>query len=304
MTRQPRVSIGLPVFNAEKYLQQALDSILCQTYEDFKLIISDNASTDRTQEMCLDYTAKDQRVSYYRNEKNLGASPNYNRVFHLSNSEFFKWAAYDDRIAPDFLIRCMEVMDQNPGVVLCFPRVKIIDQNGAYQENYIPEPETVGIEVHKRFRNLLLYPHLSTQFYGLMRSSVLGKTSLLGNFPSSDEVFLMELGFQGEFYEIPDSLFLLRKHPEQSTEGAYQVQRSRTVWFDTSLKGKILLPKWIYFFACLRAIRSSRLNMIKRVYCYRQLVKWVVVPSHIRAMGKDGLIAANQLIRSLGKPAV
>ncbi|MGE5221505.1 MAG: glycosyltransferase family 2 protein [Omnitrophica WOR_2 bacterium] len=300
----PCVSVGFPVFNGEKYLEPALDSIITQTFTDFELIISDNASTDRTQAICMEYAARDPRIRYYRNDRNLGAAPNFNKVVKLSSGKYFKWAAYDDLIAPDFLMRCVEVMDQHPEVVLCFPRVKIIDQNGAYQENYIPEPETVGVEVQKRFRNLLLYPHLSTQFYGLIRSSVLKKTSLLGNFPSSDEVFLIELGFQGDFYEVPDYLFLLRKHSEQSTEGSYQVQRARTVWFDTSWKGKIVLPKWIYFFTSMRAIRSSRLNTIKRVYCYRQMLKWVIVPSHFRAMGKDGLIAANQFIRSIGRPVV
>ena len=298
---QPRISIGLPIYNAEKYLRQALDSILAQTYTDFKLIISDNASTDSTEQICREYADRDARIAYYRNEKNLGASPNYNRVFHLSTSEYFKWAAYDDLIEPEFLAKCVEVMDQHPDAVLAFPRVKIIDQNGDLVENYIPEPDTARVEVHKRFRNLLLYPHLSTQFYGLLRTDLLRKTSLHGNFPSSDEVLLIELGFQGEFYEIPENLFLLRKHPEQSTEGIYKVQRARSVWFDTSLKGKVLLPKWIYFFACLHAVQHAKISLAQRMFCYRQLVRWVFIPAHFRAMGKDGLLAAGQLIRRLAK---
>ena len=100
--RKSRVSIGMPVFNGEKYLRESIESILDQTYQNFELIISDNASTDRTQEICLEYARKDNRISYYRNDKNLGGPRNYNRVFELSSAEYFKWAAYDDVLAPEF----------------------------------------------------------------------------------------------------------------------------------------------------------------------------------------------------------
>ena len=100
---EPRVSIGMPVYNGEKYLEEAIQSILAQTYSDFELVISDNASTDKTQEICLEYAARDSRVRYHRNEKNLGAAPNYNRTFELSTGQYFKWADYDDLLAEEFL---------------------------------------------------------------------------------------------------------------------------------------------------------------------------------------------------------
>jgi glycosyltransferase involved in cell wall biosynthesis len=100
----PRVSIGLPVFNGEKYLAEALDSILSQTYRDFKLIISDNASTDRTEQICREYAAKDRRIRYYRNEKNIGAPKNFNRVFELSSGKYFRWDAFTHPSAkPNYL---------------------------------------------------------------------------------------------------------------------------------------------------------------------------------------------------------
>ena len=82
---KPRVSIGLPVFNAERYLAEALDSFLNQTFTDFELIISDNASTDQTQTICRDYMARDQRIRYFRNEKNQGSIYNHNRVLAMDN---------------------------------------------------------------------------------------------------------------------------------------------------------------------------------------------------------------------------
>lgn len=133
---QPRLSIGLPVFNGDKFLNKAIDSLLAQTFEDFELIISDNASTDKTEEICRTYAEKDQRIRYYRNEKNIGCARNFNRVFKLSSAEYFKWAAHDDLHAPNFLMKCVEVLDQNPSVILCHSQVYIIDEYGKFLQNY------------------------------------------------------------------------------------------------------------------------------------------------------------------------
>src|SRR5215469_16516475 len=113
----PRVSIGLPVWNGEKYIRSAVDSILRQDYTDFELIISDNASTDATQDICREYAAKDPRIRYYRNEKNIGASANFNRLVELARGELFKWATHDDIHMPGFLGRCIEIIDQAPSTV-------------------------------------------------------------------------------------------------------------------------------------------------------------------------------------------
>jgi glycosyltransferase involved in cell wall biosynthesis len=296
---KPRVSIGLPVFNGENYLSEALDSILAQTYSDFELIISDNASTDRTPEICKAYAARDPRIRYYRNAKNLGASPNFNRVFELSSGEYFKWAAYDDLIAPDFLLQCVVALDQNPAVVLCYPRAKLIDERGIFLANYDPKPNTCSSKPQERFRNLILAPHMALQVFGLMRASILKRTALIGNYPSSDEVLLAELALLGPFYELPERLFFNRIHPEQSIRGALSVQRARVVWFDAAKKGKVVLCHWRYFFECLRVIRRSPLSGYERTYCYVQMGRWLLVPSHFRAMGKDLIIAFNQILRSL-----
>ena len=96
MSKPPRISIGMPVYNGEQFLAGALDSVLTQDFEDFELIISDNASEDGTQKICLDYAARDRRIRYYRNEMNIGGSRNHSRVFELSAAEYFKWAHYDD----------------------------------------------------------------------------------------------------------------------------------------------------------------------------------------------------------------
>jgi glycosyltransferase involved in cell wall biosynthesis len=294
---EPRVSIGLPVYNAEKYLEQAINAILAQTYSDFELIISDNASTDCTREICLSYVAKDPRVRYFRNEKNLGVAPNFNRVFTLAKGEYFKWAAHDDIIAPDFLSKCLESLDNYPKVVLCYSRSKIIDENGEFVVNYDPGPDTSSKKPNERFRNLILHPEYAVQQMGVIRSKILRKTVLHASFPSSDEVLLAQLSLLGEFYEIPDRLFFYRIYPEQSTQ-AMKTQRERVPFFDTSLIGKVILPKWLYFNTCLKVIHDTPINIYERVYCYLVMVRWLMVPAHIKAMGKDVLIAIRKLLIS------
>jgi glycosyltransferase involved in cell wall biosynthesis len=290
-TIKPRVSIGLPVFNGEKYLDQAIVSLLNQTYANFELIISDNASTDRTQEICMAYAAIEPRIRYFRNEVNIGAAPNFNRVFILSESEYFKWAPYDDMIDPDFLSRCVEILDLKPDVVLCYSRAKIIDDVGDFVVDYNPGPKTCSLNPHKRFHNLILHPEYAIQQMGLIRTEALQKTELHRSFPSSDEVLLAELALIGQFYEITERLYLYRRHTGQATQGT---QRSRVLVFDTSLQGKIVLPKWLYLIACLKVIKKASPNSDIQFRCYADMLIWLLNPPNIRALGKDILLACRQ----------
>jgi glycosyltransferase involved in cell wall biosynthesis len=292
----PRVSIGIPVYNGEKYLEQALESILAQTFTDFEIIISDNASTDRTQEICQAFQLRDERIQYCRSERNLGAAPNFNRAFELSTGEFFKWAAYDDFISPDFLLKCVEVLDSDHDAVLCYPRVNLVNEHGDIINTYNPEPDTNSPSPHERFRNLMFTANLWIYTFGLIRADVIKKSSMHGSYPSSDEVFVSELALQGRFHEIPERLFNLRIHPEQSTRGENRVERRRVSWFDTSLAGKIVLPKWLYFLGCLRAIKNASITNQERFLCYLQMGRWLLIPAHFRAMGKDLLLAGRSIL--------
>ncbi len=293
---RPRVCIGMPVYNAERYLEEALDSILAQTYADFTLVIVDNASTDRTPEICKAYVANDSRIQYYRNERNLGAAPNFNRTFTLSTGIYFKWAAHDDLIAPEFLERCVEVLDHDPNVVLCYPRVKMIDEYGQSIGDYDPLPDTSSSRPHERFRNLVLAPDLAVQQMGLIRRSALEKTMLHGSYPSSDEVLLAELALCGRFYELPERLLIFRYHTGQIARTTKQ--RERVAFYDTSRGNKISLPKWDYLRGCLRAINSSPVGLKTKAYCLRYVLRWTMVPAHMRALGKDVILAVAKIGKS------
>ena len=209
---EPLVSIGLPVYNAEKYLEEALESILDQTYKHFELIVSDNASNDRTQDICLKYAQKDSRVRYYRNETNLGAAPNHNHVFELAKGKYFKWAGYDDKIAPDFLSKCVEVLEKNLDIVLCMPQTDLIDENGQHIGGFNYNVDADISSPQMRFKNLMLKNKYGSFIYGLMRLDSVSKTSLHGSYPSSDLVFIAELALYGRYYVMPEVVFYRRYH--------------------------------------------------------------------------------------------
>ncbi len=269
------VSIGLPVFNGERYIKYALDSILAQTYTDFEVIISDNASTDRTREICRHYQALDRRIKYFRNKKNLGAAKNFNRVFHLSSGEYFKWAAHDDMMAPDFLANCVAVLNREPSVVLCYARGRIIDESGKIRGSL--RANAVHVDSPKpqdRFRDLVIDDMSCFEVFGLIRTKALEKTHLISSFIASDRVLRAELGLIGKFHEIPDYLFFSRDHPERSIR-AMPAHHLRAAWFDPDIPDKRVFPHWKILIEYARCVKRVPLSPYKRRCCYLHLVRWV-----------------------------
>ena len=115
----PLVSVGVPVFNGEAFLEDAIRSVLAQTLDDLELILCDNASNDRTAEICRDYEGRDPRVRYFRNPRNLGAAANYNLAFSHARGRYFKWLAHDDRMLPSFLAKTRRILEERADALLC-----------------------------------------------------------------------------------------------------------------------------------------------------------------------------------------
>ncbi|HYB40791.1 MAG TPA: glycosyltransferase family A protein, partial [Candidatus Methylomirabilis sp.] len=150
--RPPRVSVGVPVFNGDRFLRAALDSILGQTFQDYEIIISDNASEDGTEEICRDYATRDPRVRYSRLSTNLGANPNFNRVVELSRGTYFKLANADDLCNPDLLARCVAVLDGQREVVLCYGQTTLIGEDGVVLGDYNDNLDLPFESAGQRFR--------------------------------------------------------------------------------------------------------------------------------------------------------
>lgn len=293
---KPRVSIGLPVYNGENYLKDAIDSILSQTFTDFELIISDNASTDRTPDICQAYAVKDPRIRYYRIEQNQGAARNFNRVFELSLGGYFKWAAHDDIIASDYISKCVEVLDKDDSIVLCNSKVKFINNYGKIIEDYnISSDKTNSQKPQDRFGYLILFDHWCFDVFGLIRSEALRKTSLIKAYPGSDRALLVELGLIGRFYEIPQYLFFNRDHSERSIRALSDIY-SRAGWFDPSKDGKIVLPICRIFFEYLKSINRFSLGLYDMICCYGHMGNWLRFYS--KKMVKELLITIEYMFNS------
>lgn len=293
-TMMPRVSLGLPVYNGERFLTEVLESILAQTYDDFELIISNNASTDRTDEICRRYAAKDSRIRYVKNEVNVGAARNFCRVFELAKGEYFKWAACDDVCAPEYLAECVRVLDDNPSVVLCYPETKRIDEDGRFLRDYAPDLDIASPSPQRRFHSLLMRRHGCIEVFGLMRAEVLRKTPLIAGYYGSDRVLLGELSLHGPFHLIPRPLFFSRVHERQSFR-AFPSAQAFTAWFDPRKARSIVLPEWRYFVEYCAAIGRAPLAWPERAGCYRVMGQWL--RGHARPLAHEVPAAAKQFLR-------
>lgn len=271
MTSEPRISVGLPVYNAEKYLAQTIDCILAQDYLDFELVISDNASTDGTPNICRTYAALDPRIRYHRNEVNRGAAWNFNRVLELSRGEFYKWQAYDDLCRPTFLSSCLREFERGPGsAVLVYPIPQTIDEHGEPLESFVERSVAASdANPHRRLAAVLKNLTMASAFYGLIRLSELRKTRRLGRFIGADQVLLAELSMLGELREVPEVLFLRRVHPNISTY-ANRNARDLLRWLDTSSTHKrVLIPPMVWIgIELLFSVHYLGLSWLDTMRCY------------------------------------
>lgn len=193
-SQRPTVSIGLPVYNGENFLSAAIDSLLAQEFPDFELIISDNASSDRTRDICLDYTNRDSRIRYSRNEHNLGPHLNFLRTLELANGEFFMWAAHDDMWARDYVGRLLDGFQRAPNVLLVAGRMICVAENGAPTATPSMDAPPNHIVPASTLVEQLLAQQASIWFYGMYRrSEVVKLMELLKGVPlwGGDVLFLM-----------------------------------------------------------------------------------------------------------------
>jgi glycosyltransferase involved in cell wall biosynthesis len=264
----------MPVFNGKNYIEQAIISILEQTCSDFELIISDNASDDGTEDICRYYTGIDERVRYFRNDINIGAAKNFNRTVLLAKGEFFKWAAHDDMLAPDYLNSCLRVLEKDESLILCFPKTILVDDCGHTIGRYEVSMKNISSESPAvRFRDLVLINHWGIEIFGLFRKRVLDAGELLAGYPGSDRTFIAELSLIGRFYEIPEYLFFSRDHRERSTR--IGTIHSRAGWWDTKNSGQTVFPQWRLFLELAKCVNRVPLSGRERRACYLCLLRWL-----------------------------
>jgi glycosyltransferase involved in cell wall biosynthesis len=268
------LTIGVPVYNGERYIAQTLAGIQAQTFADFRVVIADNASTDRTGEIAREFVASDPRFHYVRRERNLGLVPNYNLLFQQTEGEFFAWHDGDDVTHPEFYAACLALLRGDPTASAATTEIMLIDSEG---RELGPDPESVrGDHPDRavRFLELASFDHYCQFTYGVYRRSLMARTRLmLPFFWSSDRLFLAELALQGPMLRDPRRLYYVRQHNERVTlggrakfyAGLAAPQRGTTLRYSRELR---------------RAVDHAALPPAERERVLRALRAWRLRNSH------------------------
>jgi glycosyltransferase involved in cell wall biosynthesis len=290
---QRRLSIGLPVFNGERFLSAAIQSALDGSFTDFELIISDNGSTDATEAISRSFADGDDRIRYVRNATNIGPAGNFNQVFRASSGEYFKWLAYDDLCGPDLLTRCIEVLDSDPSIVLCSGRYVEIDENGLPIGDQPYEIDLSSTKPHVRLGELMCTSRGHPMLFGVIRASTLRRTRLLAKYHGSDRALLAELTLHGPLREIPEVLWSSRDHPARSP----YVRTKAASW--EPRRGRSLPPHLASSVHLARVLATAPISRAERIRCSIKLVSCLARRSRelAPALGRELLDAARGAVR-------
>lgn len=228
LSATPPVSLGLPVFNGGAMLVQALDAVQAQTYADFELVVSDNASTDDTADVVRDYAARDKRIRYFRQPTNVGSGNNWTFVARQSRGTWLKWISANDDYAPRLIEETLEPMRHDRSVVLCYGRTRFIDLAGNKLDVYGGDFEALSDDPLDRYRVVRERLHLGTPVQaGLIRLDALRRCGYVGNYRDSDRVLIAGLALAGKFVLLQEVLFYRRwdKSVASALRGPLEVQR-------------------------------------------------------------------------------
>jgi glycosyltransferase involved in cell wall biosynthesis len=289
--RGPRLTVGLPVYNGENYLAESLDALLDQTYEDFELIISDNASTDSTPDICREYERRDSRVTWFRQPQNIGLAGNHNFVVDKGRGDLFKWGSHDDLYGRDLLERCVDALDAFPDVVLAHSWTAMIDGSGVITRKVEYSLATASARAPERFRSVL-FDVGGDDDGGVIRMDVLRRVARKNSYHHADHTIIAEIALYGRFFQVDDWLYLRRDHPERA-ERACSTMRSRCANMDPRRANRLRHPTvrlyGEYVWAYIDAVRRAPLYPAERRECYRYVAEWLTsraVPQRVSARSR------------------
>ncbi|MCC7363137.1 MAG: glycosyltransferase [Dehalococcoidia bacterium] len=271
----PSVTIGLPVYNGELFVAQAIESVLSQSFADWELVICDNASTDGTERICRAYAARDSRIRYVRNSTNLGAARNFRRALGEARGEYFKWLAADDYLAPAFLERAVAALEAHPGAVLAHADALFVDPSGVelYPSTALMELRTWPGDAVER-TELLVEMLIRTgmvamlTIFGLARTDALRAVRPMANYHGADWMIVAELATRGQFLVLPEQLVFYRRHERSSSTGDRWADANvQQEFYDPAVRGSLRreLQQLRRFAALPVAILRSPLPLRARV---------------------------------------
>jgi glycosyltransferase involved in cell wall biosynthesis len=253
--RIPSVSVGMPVYNSAAWIGQSIESILQQSHRDLELIVSDNASTDHTFQICEEYARADARVRLLRNPVNLGANRNYLAVLHAARGRYFKWASSNDVCAPAFIETCLARLEADASAVLACPKSYIFERSIEAAQPYDRDLALLADDPAERFVALGSRMGLNNAFNGLIRRDALLRVSAMGSYIGADVVLMGELALLGKFLLVDERLFYRRMSPESATKlkSSEEVERHLA----PSARGPLKWQSWRFHLALLRATRLA-----------------------------------------------
>ncbi|HEY0934351.1 MAG TPA: glycosyltransferase family 2 protein [Trebonia sp.] len=275
--------MGLPVYNAENFINQSIDALLGQTYGDFELVISDNASTDGTEDICRIYEKQDSRIRYIRQPRNIGLAPNHNFTLDVAGTELFKWAAHDDLYARDLLQACVTALDERPDAVLAHSWTARIDGRGNVTKTEPYPLDTSAPRAPTRFRSTL-FGIGGDDDGGVIRTEVLRRVAPCDSYHHADRTQIAELALHGPFHHIPEYLYFRRDHPERAEE-KYVDPHAKTAHLDPRRADRLRNPAirlyGEYLWGFLGAVNRSPLSTAERRECYRYLAQYLLSRARI-----------------------
>ncbi len=275
VVKKPKLSIGMPIYNAEEFLRDRLDSLLSQPFSDFELIISDDASIDSTLDICKEYLSKDKRIRYIRQEKNIGMSANFHFVLHKANGEYFFWAAQDDITLPGFIEKNIEVLDNNENIICSVSKIKFVGK--IIDELTITKKDSKFKKIEKKIRKSLI--NVNTQ-------------SLAGNYQNKVRKFLSNGGSSLAQYGIYRTDILKKSVELPGFHGdEWAIVLSALKYGDINVVDEALMDKFVgdtvSSKGMINLIMQFKPNFLGKVIPYYDITKWCICNLGIKLFIKN-----------------
>jgi glycosyltransferase involved in cell wall biosynthesis len=266
----PRISFAIPVRNGERFLGRAIESALAQDFDDFEIVVCDNASTDGTGELVRRYCERDRRVRYILNEENIGQIENFNRVYEQSRGEFIRWMGADDQLESDYARKCVAALDARPDAVGVTTQWRYMDDMGVVDFLDVPGPRVDASSAEARLRLTLRMLQsqelLFDPIYSLIRRNALERTGLLPINRWTDRLLAVELCLLGSFCHLDDCLSTRRNSREPR-----KVRLAR--WHTSYAKGH-REHRWMLYAAYAGYVRRGSLGGMQKLSCWTTILAY------------------------------
>ncbi len=259
----PLVTIGLPVYNGERFIAQSVRSVLEQDFTDLELVISDNGSTDRSIEIVGAIADGDPRVIILRNDENQGAAWNYNNTLANARGRYFRWHADDDWFEPSLIGKLVDALEKDPDAVVAHSWTRFVDDDGATTREFEDDLGADADLAHDRLREVVTRLTFCNPVFGLIRTDVLNRTAKIASFPGSDAALLYELALHGRFAVVPELLY--NRRPGNSIKSNPTVKAVAEWFAPTGTGGRF--PSVYHFSAVAKALPTAPLSHRERLLC-------------------------------------